>query len=156
MGRLEGLFVGGTVQDRRHRYINKSGSDQIKIVTYTLTDSNDRNFYVEDYAPTSHRNIGDQTVVPVYIKPYRKSNGQLSYTICIKKDLETRGESLIAATHYSMSWVFTLPDSFIFQGSYSHFCPSGVAALYLTPLRFRDCLVIYCFDFTKHNTTFIA
>ena len=52
---------------------------------YTLTDSNDHNFYVEDYAPSSYRNIGDQTVVPVYIKPYRKSNGQFSYTICIKK-----------------------------------------------------------------------
>ena len=93
MGRLEGLFVGGTVRDRRRRYINKAGSDQVEIVTYTLTDSNDRNFYVEDYAPSSYRNIGDQTVFPVYIKPYRKSNGQLSYTICIKKDFETRGES---------------------------------------------------------------
>jgi len=51
MGRLEGLFVGGTVRDRRRRYINKAGSDQVEIVTYTLTDSNDRNFYVEDYAP---------------------------------------------------------------------------------------------------------
>ena len=58
MGRLEGLFVGGTVRDRRRRYINKAGCDQVKIVTYTLTDSNDRDFYVEDYAPSSYRNIG--------------------------------------------------------------------------------------------------
>ena len=93
MGRLEGLFVGGTVRDRRRRYITKSDSEQIEIVTYTLTDSNDRNFYVEDYSPSSYRNIGDYTVVSVYIKPYRKSNGQLSYTICIKKDFETRGEA---------------------------------------------------------------
>lgn len=93
MGRLEGLFIGGTVRDCRRRYINKSGSDQIEIVTYTLADSNDRHFYVEDYAPTSSRSIGDQTVVPVYIKPYRKSNGQLSYTVCIKKEFQTRGES---------------------------------------------------------------
>ncbi len=57
MGPLEGLFVGGTVRDRRRQYINKSSSEQGEIVTYTLTDSNDRNFYVEDYAPSSYRNI---------------------------------------------------------------------------------------------------
>ena len=62
MGHLEGLFVGGTVRDRRRRYINKASSDQVEIVTYTLADSNDRNFYVEDYAPSSYRNIGNQTV----------------------------------------------------------------------------------------------
>ncbi len=93
MGRIEGLYVGGVVRDRRRRYINKTGSEQIEVVTYTLTDSNDRNFYVEDYAPDSYRNLGDYSLVPVYIKPYRKSNGQLSYTICIKKEFETRGES---------------------------------------------------------------
>ncbi len=93
MGRFEGLFVSGRACYHRRRYINKSSSEQGEIVTYTLTDSNDRNFYVEDYALSSYRNIDDQTVVPVYIKPYRKSYGQLSYTICIKKDFETRGES---------------------------------------------------------------
>ena len=62
MRRLEGLFVGGTVRDRRRRYINKAGSDQFEIVTHTLTDSNDCNFYAEYYALSSIRNICDQPV----------------------------------------------------------------------------------------------
>lgn len=93
MGRIAGLFVGGVVQDRRRRYIDRPEGQQTEIVTYTLTDDRDRRFYVEDYSPTVYRNIGDQMVVGVYIKPYRKRNGELSYTICIKKDFESRGES---------------------------------------------------------------
>lgn len=92
MGHLEGLFVGGTVRDRRRRFINKAGSEQIEIVTYTLAGSNDRNFYVEDYAPSSYRNIGDQTCVPVYIKPYRKSNGQLPIRSVSRKTLKLAGK----------------------------------------------------------------
>ena len=112
MGRLEGLFVGGTVRDRRRQYINRSSSEQGEIVTYTLTDSNDRNFYVEDHAPSSYRNIGDQTVVSVFIKPYRKSNGQLSHTICIKKNSETRGESFnLDGPCFVMGLYFTMYSS---------------------------------------------
>ena len=52
--------IADRVRDRRRRYINKAGSDQVEIVTYTLTDSNDRNFYVEDYAPSLNRADGDK------------------------------------------------------------------------------------------------
>ena len=92
MGRLMGLFVSGVVEDRRRRYIQR-GESSVEIVTYTLRDDTERRLFLEDYAPGNYRNIGDQICVPVYIKPYRKKNGDLSYTISIKKDFETRGES---------------------------------------------------------------
>ncbi len=91
MGRIEGLYIGGVVHERRRRHIKK-GDDEIEIITYKLVDSNDRSFYVEDYAPSEYYDLSAQVCAPVYIKPYRKNNGQLSYTICFKKDFASRGE----------------------------------------------------------------
>ena len=94
MGRINGLYVGGIIQERRRRFINRENMAQTEIVTYTLSDENNKRYFVEDFAPTSYRDIGSQIVVPVYVKPYRKKNGDLSYTICIKKDFDGgRGES---------------------------------------------------------------
>lgn len=122
-------------------------------------NNNDRNFYVEDYAPSSYRNIGDQTVVPVYIKPYRKSNSQLSYTICIKKDFETRGESFCFRRPMLCHGSLLYPVSFIFQCDCSHFCPSGASALYLTPLtlekQYNLTIVFFVYHFTIQTNIII-
>lgn len=53
MGKISGLYVGGIVQERRRRYINRENNERIEIVTYTIADDNDKKYYVEDYAPSS-------------------------------------------------------------------------------------------------------
>jgi hypothetical protein len=94
MGRITGLYVGGTVQERRRRYINRDNNERIEVVTYTISDEGSKSYYVEDYAPSSYREIGSQLLEAVYVKPYKKKSGDLSYTICIKKDFRGgRGES---------------------------------------------------------------
>lgn len=93
MGKISGLYVGGIIQERRRRYINRENNERIEIVTYTISDDTDKKYYVEDYAPSSYREIGTQLLEPVYIKPYKKKAGDLSYTICIKKNFDGgRGE----------------------------------------------------------------
>lgn len=93
MGRISGLYVGGIIKERRRRYIDRKDNEQAEIITYTLSDEGSKNYFVEDYAPQSYHDVGEQMLVPVYVKPYRKKNGDLSYTICIKKDFEGgRGE----------------------------------------------------------------
>jgi len=94
MGRITGMYVGGVVQERQRRYIDRENGDRVEIVTYTIVDDNDKRYFLEDYSPTSYREKGNLVLEPVYVKPYKKKNGDLSYTICIKKDFEGgRGES---------------------------------------------------------------
>lgn len=93
MGRITGMYVGGVIHDRQRRYIDK-GNEKVEIVTYTVVDDNNKKYYVEDYDPSSYREKGNLVLEPVYVKPYKKKNGDLSYTICIKKKYEGgRGES---------------------------------------------------------------
>ena len=94
MGKISGLYVGGIVLERRRRFISRGNNEKIEIVTYMVSDSNDKKYYIEDYAPSSYRDIGSQLLEPVYVKPYKKKSGDLSYTICIKKNFDGgRGEA---------------------------------------------------------------
>ena len=94
MGKISGLYVGGTIQERHRRFINRQDDNRVEIVTYTISSVGDKLYYVEEYAPSSYREIGSQLLEAVYIKPYQKKSGDLSYTICIKKDFHGgRGES---------------------------------------------------------------
>ena len=94
MGKISGLYVGGIIQERRRRFINRENDDRIEIVTYTVSDENEKNYFIEDYSPSSYREVGTQLLEPVYVKPYKKKSGDLSYTICIKKDFRGgRGET---------------------------------------------------------------
>ena len=94
MGKITGLYVGGTVQERHRRFINHNNNERVEVVTYTVSDEGNKSYYVEDYAPSSYRDIGSQLLEAVYVKPFKKKSGDLSYTICIKKDFQGgRGES---------------------------------------------------------------
>lgn len=94
MGKISGLYVGGSILERRRRFISRDNNEKIEIVTYTVSDENDKKYYIEDYAPATYRDIGAQILEPVYVKPYKKKTGDLSYTICIKKNFEGgRGEA---------------------------------------------------------------
>ena len=69
---LSGLVIIGTVKERSRRYANVRGS-QVEIVTYVVTDANERRYYIEDFAPSEHYNIDDSVTIPVYIRPYESS-----------------------------------------------------------------------------------
>lgn len=101
MGKISVLYLGGIIQERRRRYINSKNNDRIEIVTYIISDDNDKKYYVEYYARSSYRELGTQLLEPVYVKPYKKTV-DLSYTICIKKNFDGgRGETFLALSGYT-------------------------------------------------------
>ena len=91
MGRLAGLTVSGVVKERRRRSV-PFDNQQHEIVTYTLVDDNEGVYFVDDFEPDKYHNIGDYVMLPVYIKAYTKRNNQAAYTICTRKEYQTRGE----------------------------------------------------------------
>ena len=58
-----------------------------------LVDDSEGVYFVDDFEPDKNHNIGDYVMMPVYIKAYIKRNNQASYTICTRKDYQTRGEA---------------------------------------------------------------
>ena len=86
-----GLYLNGFVIDRTRRHVPKN-NPTTEIVTYTVSDNFDRKYYVDDYAPAGYYEIGEYISVPVYVKPYTKKNGDVSYNLSIQKKTSTRGE----------------------------------------------------------------
>ena len=86
-----GLFLNGTIVDRTRRHVPKD-NPTTEIVTYTVTDENNRKYYVDDYAPESYYDLGVYISVPVYVKPYTKKNKDVSYSLCIQKKTSAKGE----------------------------------------------------------------
>ena len=89
-----GLIIAGTVQERSRRMIGAS-EPKTEIVTYVITDDSEKRYYVDEFSPASYHEIGDFVEVPVYIKPFRKKNGDLSYSLNIQKayQYQSKGES---------------------------------------------------------------
>ena len=88
---LYGLSVSGTVIDRTRRMVPQD-NPTTEIVTYTIQDGFNRKHYVDDYAPSDYYDIDSCVYLPVYIKTYRKWNGDPSYTLNIQKPDVSRGE----------------------------------------------------------------
>ena len=86
-----GLYLSGTVIDRTRRRVPKN-NPTTEIVTYTLSDNNERKYYVDDYAPSEYHDIGSFVSLPVYVKPYLKKNNDVSYNLCVQKQSPGRGE----------------------------------------------------------------
>jgi hypothetical protein len=89
-----GLIVIGTVQDRTRRMV-PADNPTTEIVTYLVTDESEKRYYIDDYRPSEYYEIGEFIEVPIYVKPYRKRNGELSYSLNIQKayQYQTKGES---------------------------------------------------------------
>ena len=88
---LCGLSLTGTVIDRMRRMVPRD-NPSTEIVTYTIQDDHNRKFFVDDYAPDNYHEIESNVCIPVYVKTYRKKNGEPSYTLnTLKPDVE-RGE----------------------------------------------------------------
>ncbi len=75
-----GLLLCGSVSQRSKRIVPVNNST-IEVVTYLVVDSNGRFFYVDDYSPNQYYEVGQSIQVPVYVKPYRKKNGEPSYSL---------------------------------------------------------------------------
>ncbi len=88
---LDGLTLSGTVIERTRRMVPHN-NPTTEIVTYTVQDSFNRKYYVDDYAPTGYHSINENVTFPVYIKAYVRKNGEASYTLNIQKSDLSRGE----------------------------------------------------------------
>ncbi len=86
-----GLSLSGTVTDRVRRMVPHNNPNT-EIVTYTIQDSGNRKFYVDDYSPNGYHSIGDIVSLPIYVKAYIRKNGDPSYTLNVQKMDNARGE----------------------------------------------------------------
>ncbi len=86
-----GLSVSGIIIDRTRRMVPRD-NPTTEIVTYTIQDSLNRKYYVDDYAPESYHNLDENVCVPVYVKTYLRKNGDPSFTLNIQKTEISRGE----------------------------------------------------------------
>ena len=86
-----GLSLTGTVIDRTRRMVPRD-NPSIEIVTYTIQDSCNTKFYVDDFAPSDYHEINSNVCFPVYIKAYKRKNGEPSYTINVQKLNNAKGE----------------------------------------------------------------
>ena len=101
---ITGLYIAGTIQERTRRMV-PADHPTTEIVTYTVIDQNDKryyiddyapdSYYIDDYAPDSYHEVGDYAVIPVFIKPFRKKNGDPSYSLSVQKAYRhhSKGES---------------------------------------------------------------
>ena len=88
---LHGLSVSGTVIDRTRRMVPHD-NPSTEIVTYTIQDGYSHKFFVDDYAPTGYHELNSNVCLPVYIKTYKRKNGEPSFTLNIQKLDNARGE----------------------------------------------------------------
>jgi hypothetical protein len=86
-----GLSVSGMIVDRTRRMVPRD-NPTTEIVTYTIQDSSNRKYYVDDYAPSSYHELNSDVSFPIYIKSYLRKNGDPSYTLHIQKLNYSQGE----------------------------------------------------------------
>ena len=81
---ISGLCLSGTVFKRIKRTVPVN-NPTTEIVTYTVSDSNNRYYYVDDYSPETYYEVGQSVQIPVYVKAYKKKSGDASYTLNVLK-----------------------------------------------------------------------
>lgn len=88
-----GLLLYGSVSQRSKRTVPVNNST-IEVVTYLVVDNIGRFYYIDDYSPNQYYEVGQLIQVAVYVKPYRKKNGELSYSLNFLKPYHpsTKGE----------------------------------------------------------------
>ena len=93
-----GLSLNGTVIDRTRRMVPRN-NPTTEIVTYTIQDDNNRKYYVDDYSPDGYLELDSPACFPVYIKPFLRKNGEVSYTINVLKNQISLGEHFLLSTY---------------------------------------------------------
>ncbi|GHU69324.1 hypothetical protein FACS1894184_13170 [Clostridia bacterium] len=89
---ITGLYLNGFVKSRTRRTITKNDTD-IEIISYLVADNNGNTYVLEDFSPPSYYEVNSRIEVPVYIKPYQRRNGVISFTVNVRRDSLIRGES---------------------------------------------------------------
>ena len=82
---LSGMYVAGTIQTRTRRYIQSKDRSNIEIVTYTVVDNSGHRYFVDDFEPESYFDKNSFVIFNIYIKVYKKRNGEPAYSICRQK-----------------------------------------------------------------------
>lgn len=91
---LSGLYLFGTVTDRTRRTISTKENASTEIVTYTVIDNAGHKYYVDEYSPEKYNDVGKPVILPVYVKAFRRRNGEVGYSFCVQQQFQgtTRGE----------------------------------------------------------------
>ena len=65
-----------------------------QIVTYTIMDSANRRYYVDEYSPDEYHEIGDYIIIPIYVKTFKKNNGEIGHSFAVQQQFNpARGEN---------------------------------------------------------------
>ena len=82
---LSGLYVFGQIADRTKRTIPTRDNGTAEIVTYTVRDIAGHNYYVDEYDPEQYNDLGAIVEIPVYVKTFKKRNGDVSYSFSVQQ-----------------------------------------------------------------------
>ena len=86
---LSGLYLFGKVFDRSKRTIPQSSTE---VVTYIIQDNAGRRYYVDEYSPQKYLERGEEVEIPVYVKAFKKRNGEISYSFNVQQQqINSRG-----------------------------------------------------------------
>ena len=91
---VSGLFLAGTVVQRTKREI-PSVNPTTEVVTYQVIDDKERNYYVDDYSPSEYHECGTEVYLPVYVKPYKKKSGDVSYSLNVLKPFRHSSKGVV-------------------------------------------------------------
>lgn len=83
--KLSILFLSGQVTDRTRRTNLTRMDTSIQIVTYTIMDSSCCRYYVDEYGLDKYHEIGDNVIVPVYVKTFKKNNGEIGHSFAVQQ-----------------------------------------------------------------------
>ena len=93
METISGLYLFGKVIDRTRRTIQSRNGNSMEIVTYTVQDLSSRRYFVDEYTPDQYREINEDLEIPVYVKAFKKNNGDIGYSFCVQHQFgPARGE----------------------------------------------------------------
>ena len=86
---LSGLYIFGEVIDRSKRTIPQTSTE---VVTYVIQDNTGRRYYVDEYSPQNYLERGENVEIPVYVKAFKKRNGDIGYAFNVQQQqINSRG-----------------------------------------------------------------
>ena len=86
---LSGLYLFGEVVDRSKRTIPQTSTE---VVTYVIQDNAGRRYYVDEYSPQNYLERGENVEIPVYVKAFKKRNGEIGYAFNVQQQqINSRG-----------------------------------------------------------------
>ena len=86
---LSGLYLFGEVIDRSKKTIPQTSTE---VVTYEIQDKSGRRYYVDEYSPQNYLERGENVEIPVYVKAFKKRNGEIGYAFNVQQQqINSRG-----------------------------------------------------------------